>query len=442
MFSETYQKMNESVTPSPELIQRTLQHAQKRRQPPLRRTAAIAAALTVLLATPALAARTEIGYQALYLIAPAAAQFFQPVRMSCTDNGLTMEVEAVRVEGDTAQAYITLSGDAVDKTCDLYDSYDFHLPFDQEGHCEQVAYDDASHSATFLCTVKTMSGQAIPTGGKMTFSVREFLSGKTVLKDAVVDLDLADYDAEAATAPTWSRPSEKKPNAFYCTGGGGTGGLENIPMLLPGDPLANPIPSISVSAAGYADGLFHIQVQLKNRMETDAHCFLWLEDSDGNRLAPLNDVYHTRGQGAEQEDYLDAVFDISPAELEHYTLHGDFIASSKLTRGNWRVTFLLENTFTEEALTEISQGHRTGSFDRQDTLLTFVSQLEQQEQRTIRGPEGYDYAFQEDTGDAALAVFTCPDGAQLQVRLEKIPYEDTTGLWQVTAYGWQEKAIA
>lgn len=347
MFSETYQKMNEPIAPSPELIQRTLKKTRKHRQPPLRRIAAIAAALAVLLATPALAAQTEIGYQALYLIAPAAAQFFQPVRMSCGDNGVTIEVAAVRVEGDTAQAYITLSGDAVDETCDLYDSYDFHLPFDQEGHCERVAYDEDAHAATFLCTVKAMSGQAIPTGGKMTFSVREFLSGKTVLKDAVVDLNLADYDAEAATAPTWSRPSEKTPNAFYCTGGGGTGGLENIPMLRPGVSLADPISHISITAAGYADGLFHIQTQLKNHMETDAHCFLWLEDAAGNRLAPLNNVYHTRGQGAEREDYLDAVFDVSPAELEHYTLHGDFIASSKLTRGNWRVTFLLENTFTK-----------------------------------------------------------------------------------------------
>lgn len=82
---------------------------------------------------PRLAVRTEPGYQLLYALSPAAAQFFQPVRRTCTDQGVTMEVAGVRVEGDTAQAYVTLSGGSVDETTDLFDSWSFHLPFDQTG---------------------------------------------------------------------------------------------------------------------------------------------------------------------------------------------------------------------------------------------------------------------------------------------------------------------
>ena len=107
----------------------------------------------------------------LYAISPAAAQFFQPVQRSCTDNGVTMEVAAVRIGGDTAEAYITLSGEAVDGACDLFDSYNFHLPFDRVGCCQRVGYDEESRTAAFLCTAKTMDGSPIPTGGKMTFSV-------------------------------------------------------------------------------------------------------------------------------------------------------------------------------------------------------------------------------------------------------------------------------
>ena len=81
-----------------------------------RRLAAAAAVAAVLLATPALAVRSETGYAVLYRIAPAVAQFFQPVQEACTDSGITMEVAAVRVEGDTAQAYIVLSGGPVDAT--------------------------------------------------------------------------------------------------------------------------------------------------------------------------------------------------------------------------------------------------------------------------------------------------------------------------------------
>lgn len=149
MFSETYRTMNERINPSPALKAETL--SRTRRRPFPRRIVLIAAVLAVCLATPALAAQTEPGYRLLYTVSPAAAQFFQPVRMSCTDSGVTMEVVSVSVEGDTARAYVSLTGEAVDSTCDLYDSWDFRLPFDQIGHCEPVNYDEATRTATFLC---------------------------------------------------------------------------------------------------------------------------------------------------------------------------------------------------------------------------------------------------------------------------------------------------
>ena len=226
-FSETYRRMNEPVAPSPDLIRKTLAPARRRRFP--RRLIAIAVAAAVLLATPALAVRSEMGYYVLYQISPAVAQLFQPVRMSCTDSGVTMEVAAVRVEGDTAQAYITLSGGPVDAATDLFDSYSFHLPFDQSSHCERVAWDEAAGAVTFLCTVQTLDGSPIPTGGKMTFSVRQLLTGKQALEGVAVDLDLADYAGEAETAQGYSSSS----------------GADGIPMLLPGEVLAEPAEGIA-----------------------------------------------------------------------------------------------------------------------------------------------------------------------------------------------------
>lgn len=344
-FDQVYRHMNDAVAPSPALAAETVSKA--RRPPrlhPCRRVAVAAIVALALCATPALAVQTELGYQALYRVAPAAAQFFQPVQRTCTDNGVTMEVAAVRVEGSTAQAYITLTGDTVDGTTDLYDSYSFRLPFDQSSHCERAGYDEAAHTVTFLCTTETMDGSPIPAGGKMTFSLGRFLSGMETAEDVTVDLDLTDYAAEAATAPVWSPGEPEDPEAYFCSGGGGGLDLDSIPMLLPGEALAAPIANISITAAGYAEGLFHIQAELKNHHETDAHCRLWLEAADGSRLEPLSGAYHTRGDGADQASYLDAVFDISPADLTAYTLHGDFYASSQYTEGRWRVTFPLENT--------------------------------------------------------------------------------------------------
>lgn len=350
MFSETYRAMNDAVVPSPALIEETLSKA-KRRRFPLRRVAAIAAAAALCIATPALAARTETGYQALYLIAPAAAQFFQPVQRSCTDNGVTMAVAAVRVEGSAAQAYITLTGDTVDETTDLFDSYNFHLPFDQIGHCERVDYDESTHTVTFLCTTETMDGSPIPTGGKMTFSVGCFLSGKEEVEDLAVDLRLADYAREAETAPSWSCPSEKTGGAFYRTGGSYSTDadealLSSAPILMPGEVLAEPVSGLSVTAAGCADGLFHIQLCRGNAVQLDNHGWLWLEDADGNRTEPRCTIGFHNDAETETDgrvDYTDFLFDVSPAELSKYTLHGDFCTASTLTEGRWRVTFPLVN---------------------------------------------------------------------------------------------------
>ena len=251
-FSETYRRMNEPIGPSPELIRRP----PPKRRLPLRRLAAAAAAAALVLATPALAVRSELGYQVLYRIAPSVAQFFQPVQRSCTDQGVTMEVVGVRVEGDTAQAYITLSGGDVDGTTDLFDSWSFHLPFDQIGRCERVGWDEETRTVTFLCTTQTMDGSPIPQGGKMTFSVRQLLTGKETLKDVAVDLDLASFSEEAETAPSWNLPEEKTPDAFYRSGGAyrdeqGEALNRSAPILRPGPALAEPAPGITITAAGY-----------------------------------------------------------------------------------------------------------------------------------------------------------------------------------------------
>lgn len=328
-----YERINAPIGPSPGLVENTL--ANTRRSPfPLRRLIGIAAAAAVLLATPALAAQTETGYYLLYALSPATAQFFQSVQRSCTDNGVTLEVASVRVEGDTAQAYIALRGDTVDAGCDLFDSYSFHLPFDQSGHCERAGFDPKTNTAFFLVTTQTMDGSKIPVGGKMTFSLGCFLTGKQVLEGAAVSLNLADYAAEAETTE----------NFFLKGGGGNLELMDSASMLRPGGVLAEPAPGLPVTAAGYADGLFHVQLCQGDATELDNHGFLWLENGEGERLDGLGTAYFTdlTKEGA-RLDYQEFVFDVSPEALGAYTLHGDFYTSAARIDGNWRITFPLEN---------------------------------------------------------------------------------------------------
>lgn len=345
-FSKTYRRMNEPVGPSPDLIRKTLSHPDRHRLP-LRRLAAAAAVAAVLLATPALAVRSETGYAVLYRIAPAVAQFFQPVQEACTDSGITMEVAAVRVEGDTAQAYIVLSGGPVDATTDLFDSWSFHLPFDQTGRCERVAWDEATGTVTFLCTVKTMDGSPIPTGGKMTFSVRQLLTGKKAMEGVTVDLKLTNYAQEAETALTWGADPPaagvREPEVTYYSATGGSGDLASV-MLQPSEVLAEPAEGLPITAAGYADGLFHIQLCRGDASRTDNHAFLWMEDADGREFHCTGISYFTGETAGGRTDYMDFLFAVPPEELAGCTLHGNFYTAATLTEGLWQVTFPLENT--------------------------------------------------------------------------------------------------
>ena len=332
-FTETYRRLNAPIAPSPRLVERTLAKTSRSRLP-LRRLIGIAAAAAVLLATPALAAQTKAGYHLLYALSPAAAQFFQPVQRSCADSGVTLEVVSVRVEGDTAQAYIALRGDTVDAGCDLFDSASFHFPFDQTGHCERTGFDPETNTAFFLVTTQTMDGSAIPQGRKMTFSLGCFLSGKQALKGAAVPLALADHAAEAETVE----------GSFRSGGGKNLELVDSVPMLRPGEALAEPAPGLPVTAAGYADGLFHVQLCRGDAGELDNHGFLWLEDREGARLDSLCSADFTDpGEGDTRLDYQEFVFEVPPEDLGKYTLRGDFYTAAARIDGNWCITFPLEN---------------------------------------------------------------------------------------------------
>ena len=124
-------------------------------------------------------AGSSSAYEALYTLFPGAAEFFSPVNESCVDNGIEMCVKAIYVHDDSADIYISmkdLTGDRIDETTDLFDSYEIRPSYAQIGGCQRVGYDAENKETTFLISVR-QPGNHI-TGEKLTFRVSEFLSGK------------------------------------------------------------------------------------------------------------------------------------------------------------------------------------------------------------------------------------------------------------------------
>lgn len=227
------------------------------------------------------------------------------------------------------------------------------------GSCEQVGYDEEARTAAFLCTAKTMDGSPIPTGGKMTFSAGCFLTGKSEQTDVEIPLRLKDYAGDAAAMTPDSA-------GFAFTDGSSDGRSR---VLVPGDAMAVPAEGLTVTAAGFVDGLFHIQLCRGDASQQDNHGWLWLADRDGKPVESLYTAYFATAPGTlDRQDYQEFVFEVSREALAESTLRGDLCTSAARVDGRWRVTFPLRDTFSGAELAKVAEGHSTGSFDPQDTL--------------------------------------------------------------------------
>ncbi len=348
MFKEKYRSMNQQLSPDQELVDKIIYSIEE----PKRKTnkaksfylkpitiSAMLIAL-VLTATPVLAARVPAVYELMYFVSPAAAQFFMPVQRFCEDNGIKMEVVSAYIHDNTAEIYITmqdLTGERVDGTTDLYDSYSINRPFDSSATCRLVGYDEATRTATFLIAITEWGNPKI-LGDKITFSVREFISDKHIYDEIPIAIDLTGIDGTPATKEV--------------TSGGGSGPKyeEYFPnheakatVLVPSAPRDFPVEGIDFTGIGYIDGMLHLQTSVVNNSTKDNHGYFFLSDKNENKIQC---VYHVSfGEELDSGDkvrYDEYVFDIPQSEIGQYSLYGTFVTGGLFTEGNWRLTFPLE----------------------------------------------------------------------------------------------------
>lgn len=345
MFKETYNNMYNQISPSKRLIsdiissEQTARRASKRFVPLYRKPAVVSIALILflMLSLPALAANVPVIYELMYNVSPAAAQFFKPVQKSCENAGIKMEVVSAYIHDDTVEIYVTiqdLTGSRVDATTDLFDSYSIHRPFDSSATCQRIGFDETTNTATFLISI-TESGDKNITGDKITFSVREFISGKSIYEDMRIEMDLSDISDTPNTMPL--------PTKY----GGGFGGDYALidgksTVLVPSAPISFGVNGIDITGMGYIDGLLHIQTFPGNISTTDNHGYVYFKDKDGADIQSIYSISFNDFQNGEKVRYNEFVFDIPKSALGDYELFGNFVISGNYTVGPWQVTFPLE----------------------------------------------------------------------------------------------------
>lgn len=365
MFKERYKRLYDPIHADDELIEGVLRAAENRGTNAmdtvdeggngrnrtgglrLRRTAAAAAAacLCIAFTVPALASNVEPVYQLLYAVSPGTAQFFMPVKRADEDNGVRMEVISAYIHDNKAEIYIGLqdvTGNRIDNTVDLFDSYAINRPFDSSASCRLVGFDEGTRTAAFLISIEEWGNQKIA-GDKITFTVKEFLSGKKTFENVEVPIDLGSIEEADKT--------EGRVQAVSTLGGGGpdyeaamTGGDGDVSALVPGTALEEfPVDGIELTGTGYIDGKLHIQTAVRDSLSNDNHGFFRLKDAAGNTIdSSYSFSFYNGADGKERTDYTEFVFDVPREKLGEYKLFGNFFTSGMLTKGDWRVTFPLE----------------------------------------------------------------------------------------------------
>lgn len=368
-FKEEYGRYNEAVRPDVSLVENMKEEARQQEEEKRfrgfrvvqRAAAAAAACLCVFVGVPALAANIDPVYEIMYRFSPKLAQQFRLVQTWDEDQGIRMEVDAVYVKDNELQAYITLQdleGDRIDGTTDIR-GYSINTPAAGYGGggYRPVEYDEETGKATFLITLGQL-GQNIQ-AEKITLSLGEILGKKKEYYNLEVPIPWSEIQEDPGTMELWisgsgipnSGNEEAVPNMwgkpFYDEEGNI---VEYTPsryahMLKPqeaDDRLS--VEGIDFTGMGYIDGVLHIQTAVYDNLSNDNHCELFLVDGEGNRR--IYD-YKMSGSGEPDENgiktcYQDCLFVVTPEELEHYTLCGDFTVSGLHMTGHWSVTFPLE----------------------------------------------------------------------------------------------------
>jgi hypothetical protein len=99
---------------------------------------------------------------------------------------------------------------------------------------------------------------------------------------------------------------------------------------------------------------------------------------------------------------------------------------------------LLYPIYSSGEIVELDNGHMAGAFDEEDTLLSFLDRFNAEKMELgvqAENHAGYTYSLLSNSPDSILAIVQCNiSNYKLFVTMERLDYEDTTGIWQVISY--------
>ncbi len=206
-------------------------------------------------------------------------------------------------------------------------------------YCYSIAYNilynaedaEETRKAAFLIHISQWNNEKIE-GGKITFSFSEFLSQKNTFDEKLSGLDLS----RVTTAEETQKPESIR-------GGSGRDLVDCCLVPIEGG-ILSPVDGVTITNVGVIDNKLHIQIYFEDISSYDNHGFVDLRDEAGNQ-AEYYSIHFWDDEKAGSYDEI--IYDISPEDIENYQAYGYFVTCKNRTKGNWQVTFPLENKVRE-----------------------------------------------------------------------------------------------
>lgn len=346
-MKEAYQEALKKIRPTETLQQRTLNEMQaafRGRKDSRKRWWKVPMVIAIcgvclLGSLPVMAAFVPGFAEIVSLISPNLARMLTPVQLSCTDNGIRMQVEAVVQDEEEIVAFLTmqdLEGDRIDDSIDLYNYIiNGYTTFTHQ----VIDYNEKEKKA--VLELRAFCGDEDVPSGKTTVHIQSFLSGRKEYSDVPIKPDVRIKEITEVLS-------------LEVANGGGSLLAEldqrkdrTISILRPGErlPLRDDIDFVYLTGAGFVDGRLHIQTWWVPSV--DNHGFLELRNGQGEIIDASNVSFRIAedgtaigvGENDARLDYIEYIFDISPEELNDYDIYGTFFVDSVYTEGNWHVSF-------------------------------------------------------------------------------------------------------
>lgn len=356
-FQKRYQEAYDRITPDKDCIQRITEKAGTDRNPVGRaavrgaaiRTAAAALAvfcLLIVISLPVAAKTFPAVYKIIEKYVPSLADYVLPTENSCTSNGITMQVEAVNVDGKDADILVSFSDEAgsgndfIRGKAEMYGGYSLQSYGAESniGGCYFLEYDEAEDKAYFKIDVSAADEFD---NTKLTFGAYRLLTNCTEEKQWI---SLNEVVRNPATKGViLSGRSGNWSNLFDDFGTAEDGSYRPAAQVLDlqkaDETLAE---ALTITGIGYADGILRVQTCRGNFAEADRHMEPFLVDAEGReRHCDCSAEWQEEVNG-ERLLFDEHWFLVEENELDAIQLYGIFSITDGSVKGDWEVTFRIE----------------------------------------------------------------------------------------------------